>query len=47
VFNAPGSLVDETKMVSTFTILGQTTFFYGICPACRDRQTVENQVNVL
>ncbi|MGX9365744.1 Fur family transcriptional regulator [Desulfoplanes sp. PS50] len=34
VFNTPDCLVDQTNLVSTFTILGQTTTFYGICPEC-------------
>jgi Fur family ferric uptake transcriptional regulator len=45
VFNTSDCLVDQTDIISTFTILGQTTFFYGICPECRQRQVPEAQGN--
>ncbi len=46
VFNTPDCLVEKTDLVSTFTILGQTTFFYGICPECRQRQVSGAHENV-
>ncbi len=38
VFNVTETPIDTTCMDSPFTILDHTTFFYGICPACRCRQ---------
>ena len=35
VFNVKDAPIDATQVKSEFTILGQTTFFYGICPQCR------------
>ncbi|GAU07768.1 Fur family transcriptional regulator [Desulfoplanes formicivorans] len=37
VFNVKDNPVDQTRMMSDFTILGQTTFFYGICPQCQPK----------
>ncbi|WP_462324555.1 Fur family transcriptional regulator [Desulfoplanes sp.] len=41
VFNATDSPVDQSGMVSSFTILGQTTFFYGLCPSCQKQKLVQ------
>ena len=38
VFNAQNKPVDDTHIVTTFKILGHTTFFYGICAKCLDAE---------
>lgn len=35
VFNVKDTPFDETQLMSDFAILGQTIFFYGVCPRCQ------------
>ncbi len=40
VFNALDKPVDDTHIVTTFKIIGHTSFFYGICPTCLAKKKV-------
>ena len=45
VFNAQIEPIDETHIITTFKILGHTTFFYGVCPQCARNNAPESQTD--